>query len=159
MQDLTQLLSRRLTEFSLIAIAHQSISKNLGTMITAWPDLRSLSLSRFRGSPFDAAALQLLSRIPTLRELYIRLDFRSLARPFSADVATPPKNYLEELHTDEPNWFPSTLEEKLALAQNVLTLFPRLRAVASKKGGRDIQDLATIIKAMNRTVAILSFRR
>lgn len=159
LQDLTQLLSRRLTTFALAFVTHKLTSESLGTMITAWPDLRFLSLSRFRGPSFDVVALQLLSRVPTLRQLYIRLDFRSLARPFEADIVTPPKSYLEELHIDEPDWFPSTLEEKLMIAQNILALFPRLRIVASEKEGRDVQDLAAIIKTINKTVATLSFRR
>lgn len=129
-----------------LVIYHLRISlsyPNVIDIVKTWPSLERLSLVNDPKKKFERycakSFLFYISRhAPHITDLQLPLDMTSLitAQPLTVQRTVCPLQRLELAHAIN---LPSDLKGKLMLAQNLLTLFPRLNEVTSDVIIRELQ--------------------
>jgi hypothetical protein len=140
-----------------LVVSRLRFSLSLGNVIDvvkAWPTLERLSLVPHPNLSFERyRAQKLLAYIshhaPHITDLNLSLTMSSLitVQPLVARVTVCP---LQRLELAQVQNLPSSLEHKLMLAQNLVTLFPRLDVVTSKE---DVRELQVIVKSFRRILS------
>lgn len=147
LSDFHSLLSQPLELLVVNDIPNKLSWNDLQQMFAAWPKLHTFELTGGK-KPFNAKALLSMFICQNMRTLSLPWDFTSLASALICPSVTQ-ENSLKELGIKLYSKFPSTLEGKVTLAQNLLILLPELKRIRSaSKLEPEAADLETIIKGM-----------
>ncbi|EKM78240.1 hypothetical protein AGABI1DRAFT_129363 [Agaricus bisporus var. burnettii JB137-S8] len=130
LQDLSCLLSRpTMRSLKLRGISHCFTEANICGFLNSWPDLQNLSITDDYTIYFSASLLIHLSRAKHLRTIQLPLDLTFLQDELQDDATSPVHSPITELTITNLASSPPSLEGKIKVAKNLLTLFPSLERV------------------------------
>ncbi|KXN87632.1 hypothetical protein AN958_08336 [Leucoagaricus sp. SymC.cos] len=132
------------------------------TLLSTWPQLEELSLasSKRANDDYFLEAEPILSHIatnaPHLTDLGLPLEFSSLGSSLVTHSPSLLRCPLKNLVLHSKTTVPENMKEKLIVARNLISLFPRLTSVqephintvAEKSGIEDLQEIISSFRAL-----------
>ncbi|KAF7762478.1 hypothetical protein Agabi119p4_9071 [Agaricus bisporus var. burnettii] len=156
-QDLSSLTSRpTMRSLELSGISHCFTEANICEYLSSWPDLRTLSIINDYTIHFSASLLIHLSRADYLHTIKLPLDMTFLQDELLDDAAPLAPSRITELTITNLASSPPSLEGKIKVAKNLLTLFPSLERIithsASSPHKMYVADLEELLRSFRSAV-------
>lgn len=156
-QDLSSLTSRQtMRSLELNGISHCFTEADICQYLSSWPDLQTLSIINDYTIHFSASLLIHLSRADHLHTIKLPLDMSFLQDELLDDATPLTPSRITELTITDLASSPPSLEGKIKVAKNLLTLFPSLERVITHSTSSPhktyVADLEELLRSFRSAV-------